>query len=81
MSRDIRGEIRCKQQLEKDSDVVIRLIHEQTSNSEGGDGLGWYIMVLQEMGKDLVEVAITGKRRLIYLVLVFAWLHFWQGLQ
>ena len=38
-------------------------------------------MVLQEMGKDLVEVAITGKRRLIYLVLVFAWLHFWQGLQ
>ena len=40
MSRDIRGEIRCKQQLEKDSDVVIRLIHEQTSNSEGGDGLG-----------------------------------------
>ena len=33
-------------------------------------------MVLQEKGKDLAEVAIAGKRRLMYLVLVFAWLQF-----
>ena len=54
--------MRCVQHLEKDSDVMIRLSHQQVSNSEGSGGFGWEIVVLHEMGKGLVEVMIAGKR-------------------
>ena len=49
------------QHLEKGSDMIIRLSHEQILNSEGGDGFGKEIVVLHEIGECLAKVIIASK--------------------